>query len=837
MVAIRQSILRILKRWFSRYKPKPVAPQAVTATTPSLLSKLEHSSLFDADWYLANNTDVAAAGMSAALHYLHHGAAEGRVPCPGFDEDYYLSQLKVPHGYASAFLHYVAEGEDAGLKPYRTWSNEPWWWQLPANPALQADIAALLQRLHQHRAVMVVIPVFNAVKELERCVQALSVYHSGVAKVILVDDASPDEAVSQFLAKLKVNPWFYCVKNASNLGFSGAVNRGMALAAEFDSSADVVLLNSDTEVTAGWLRQMRYAAYHADNIATVTPVSNNAGAFSVPQTGDNTMPDAFDIHRFSRVLAQGGSADYPQVPTGHGFCLYIRRVALDALGYFDAEAFPRGYGEENDFCMRAQRAGWVHVIAPRAFVYHQRSASFGADKTMLLAQGRQIIDLRYPEYGALVRSAFSAEPVINMRKRAALLAALPAKQALQIKPRVLFVISTRSGGTPQTNQDLMQALAAQVECFVLHSDSNTVTLQHYAEGIYTDLQQHRLIEPVQAVSHVSAEYDTVVAGWLLQWAIELVHVRHLAWHSLGLLQLVKNLDLPLVHSFHDFYTLCPSVKLLDENNTYCAASCTSSTGQCKHELWPVEAFSELKHNQVYNWQQLFASQLKLCDAFVTTNSQAKALILDKYPQLNSTPFSVIEHGRDFTRWDSLACEPVAGEKIRVLCPGNISVAKGLALIAELADVYADTLEIHILGKVSNELVLPANVVQHGGYAREQFLTYVSAIKPHCGAVLSVWPETWCHTLTELWAAGVPVIGLPFGAVAERIHQHGGGWIVPGGSIENLAEVVLHQVATSWKQKQQAVLNWQQQYGKQQTCRNMALQYLSLYKSVMFTTKS
>lgn len=822
--------MMLFKRLFKRRKPAAEASPAEPAQ--QLLAKLERSSLFDANWYLQHNPDVATAGMAAAVHYLHHGAGEGRLPGPRFDEDYYLSQLMVPHGYPSAFLHYIAEGEDAGLKPYRCWTNEPWWWQLPANPALQTDIAALQQRLHQHRAVIVVIPVFNAVKELERCVQALSVYHSGVAKVILVDDASPDEAVSLFLTKLQANSWFYSVKNQHNLGFSGTVNRGMALAVELDSQADVVLLNSDTEVTAGWLRQLRYAAYSADNIATVTPVSTNAGAFSVPQAGDNPIPDAFDINSFGRICAQGGSSNYPQVPTGHGFCLYVRRVALDALGYFDAEAFPRGYGEENDFCMRALRAGWLHVIAPRAFVYHQRSASFGADKTALLAQGRQVVDQRYPEYTALVRSAFSAEPVVNMRKRVALLAALPVNQAKQVRPRVLFVISTRSGGTPQTNQDLMQAVAPELECFVLHSDSCTITLQHYAEGIYTDLHQHRLNEPVQPASHVNAEYDVLVAGWLLQWTIELVHVRHLAWHSLGLLQLVKTLGLPLVHSFHDFYTLCPSVKLLDENNTYCAASCTPSNGRCKHELWPDDAFSALKHNQVHDWQQLFAQQLKFCDAFVTTNNQAKDLILKKYPQLNTKPFQVIEHGRNFTDWQNHACKPSVGEKIRMLCPGNISVAKGLALIAELATRYADQLEVHILGKVSNELVLPQNVIQHGGYARDQFLTRVNEIKPHCGAVLSVWPETWCHTLTELWAAGLPVLGLPFGAVAQRIQQHGGGWVAEGASVEQIAALLFTTGFTAdWQRKQQAVLNWQQ-LGKIQSCRYMAQQYLTLYGSLL-----
>src|SRR3712207_8814600 len=53
------------------------------------------------------------------------------------------------------------------------------------------------------------------------------------------------------------------------------------------------------------------------------------------------------------------------ISTGNGFCMYIRRDCLDAVGMLDEEAFPRGYGEENDFCMRATRDGWINLVEDR----------------------------------------------------------------------------------------------------------------------------------------------------------------------------------------------------------------------------------------------------------------------------------------------------------------------------------------------------------------------------------------------------------------------------------------------------------------------------------------
>ena len=93
----------------------------------------------------------------------------------------------------------------------------------------------------------------------------------------------------------------------------------------------------------------------------------------------------------------------PEVPTGNGFCLYITRDAIDEIGLFDEASFPRGYGEENDFCMRALKAGYKNLIEDSTFVFHHRSASFGDEKTLLSAAGSDALRSLHPEYKALVQ--------------------------------------------------------------------------------------------------------------------------------------------------------------------------------------------------------------------------------------------------------------------------------------------------------------------------------------------------------------------------------------------------------------------------------------------------
>jgi hypothetical protein len=91
--------------------------------------------------------------------------------------------------------------------------------------------------------------------------------------------------------------------------------------------------------------------------------------------------------------------------------MYIRRAALDQVGGFDAEAFGRGYGEENDFCLRATRLGWRHLAAPDTFVRHLGSVSFGEERASLVSQGLAAIEARHPGYQSLI-SRFIAQDLL-----------------------------------------------------------------------------------------------------------------------------------------------------------------------------------------------------------------------------------------------------------------------------------------------------------------------------------------------------------------------------------------------------------------------------------------
>tara|TARA_R110000868_G_scaffold208557_2_gene458090 strand:- start:26645 stop:32311 length:5667 start_codon:yes stop_codon:yes gene_type:complete len=281
--------------------------------------------------------------------------------------------------------------------------------------AVEATSNKPISILDAPRSVTIVVPVFNAFDATKACLESLKAQDdqpSGT-RILMINDASTDSRIAPLLETFAQLPHFDLLTNEHNCGYTRTINIGINWA----KGDDVVLLNSDAIVTKGWLRGLRCAAYSGATVATATAMSDNAGAFSFPvQNSPNPKPEGISFDDFANaIIAQTRRLSPVDVPTGSGFCMYIRRDAFDEIGSFDEEAFPRGYGEENDFCMRAIRAGLRNVISPYAYVFHVRSASFGEEKETLIKGAVDTVTARYPDYARLVKEAFGSDKMQALR--------------------------------------------------------------------------------------------------------------------------------------------------------------------------------------------------------------------------------------------------------------------------------------------------------------------------------------------------------------------------------------------------------------------------------------
>jgi GT2 family glycosyltransferase/glycosyltransferase involved in cell wall biosynthesis len=642
---------------------------------------------------------------------------------------------------------------------------------LPVPPPGPRFDPSTLERLDGAPPITVLIPVYNATTQVRRCVEALARNTSMPAEVLIIDDASTDEGTAELLRRYESLAGVTVVRNEENCGFTCTVNRGMG-----EAEGDVVLLNSDTEVGPRWLESLRTLAYSAAEIGSVTPLSDNAGAFSAPVVGErNSTPPGLGTDQVARLVAQTGRGIAPTTPTGSGFCLYLKREMIDDIGELDAERFPRGYGEENDYCMRARAAGWWHVVDDRTYVRHEREASFGAEKRELMEAGRKAVDGLHPTYTDDVRRFVRSEAMDEVR--ASIRFAFEHHAETAPRPRVLFVLHEGTGGTPATNEDLMRALDDDYDCFVLTSNSRTLRLRRYGRVPY-EVDAWELREPWRATDFSRPDFTEVAIEVLSTYAIELVHVRHLFKHTLDLPRVAKAMGIPTVVSFHDFYMACPTVHLLDDKDRYCGGTCTPGEGVCRRPSALLVDTPPLKHAWVNVWRESFGEILRDASALVTTSGHAREVYQRAYPDLTAR-FEVIEHGRDFAARQTTAERPRSDAPLRILVPGRLEFHKGSGYLARLKELDGEgRLEFHFLGPRPDDAALESLGFHHGPYERDEFVARAAKIRPAVVGIFSVWPETYCHVLTEAWAAGIPVVATDIGALGERVRARGGGWLVP-----------------------------------------------------------
>ena len=377
---------------------------------------------------------------------------------------------------------------------------------------------------HEIYTVDIVIPVFNALAEVQACLKSV-VEHSKPydIEIIVVNDGS-DAETSYWLERFAADSeQCRLINNPQNLGYTKSVNVGFRAA-----RADyVVALNSDTIVTPRWIQSLLRCARSAPRIGIVGPLSNAASWQSVPDLYDsnnqfavNEIPQGFTLEAFSELVSGASARSYPQVPFVNGFCFMVSRAVIDEIGFFDEQAFPAGYGEENDYCIRAAKAGFTLAIADDCYVYHVKSASFGHEKRKELAKAgsmalKEKYGRHYVEEAAAAIRASSALDDIRVRVRNSLPLKAAGEKSIRARkniPSILFLlpVSGGGGGVHSIVQECMGMQALGVDARI------AVPKKHVEKyfAVYADIDsREKLFLPFETseLAEVCADYDVVIA--------------------------------------------------------------------------------------------------------------------------------------------------------------------------------------------------------------------------------------------------------------------------------------------------------------------------------------
>ena len=255
----------------------------------------------------------------------------------------------------------------------------------------------------------VIIPVFNAFEHLQACLESVADAEHG--DVLLIDDASSDERIQSLLDEwLNGSPARSLLSNDRNRGFVFSINRGIS-----HVPGDVVLLNSDTLVTPGWLENLADCLASDPDIATATPWSNNGEIVSFPHFCIAGPVPEKPAH-LAAAMRSAGSPVYPGLPTAVGFCMAISRQAIERVGLFDEQTFGRGYGEENDFSMRVIAEGMKNVLCDNAYVAHHGGGSFSPLGLRPDSGSMRRLLGKHPHYQGLIEDFIRKDPLQGRRQ-------------------------------------------------------------------------------------------------------------------------------------------------------------------------------------------------------------------------------------------------------------------------------------------------------------------------------------------------------------------------------------------------------------------------------------
>ncbi|WP_082172935.1 glycosyltransferase [Methylobacterium platani] len=744
-----------------------VDPDEPDAETRAVIAAIAPE--FDENYYLSSYSDVREAGINALFHYAQYGWKEGRNPSELFWVDYYRSRYieDVP-ATVDPLYHYVTEGRALGLKP-NPYGTELW--PEPTAPTREEWAAARPAADLASAEVVVVIPVYKGYEETLRAVHAvLASPQASRFALLVVNDRGPLPELNDALAALAEQGLFLYVENGTNLGFVASVNKALALC----ETKDVILLNSDAIPYGDWVDRMLWHARANPDAATITPLSNNATICSYPQFDfNNRIQLELTLPELDACASACNRRLSSEIPTGVGFCFYMRRSIIDAIGAFDAETFGRGYGEENDFCLRARKAGYRNLLAHDVFVYHSGGASFDNTFTKNMAEIEKRLLGKHPDYTSQMLSYVAADPAREARIRLDLF-----RLARSLGPKtVVFVTHNRIGGIVTHIRGLADRLAR---------DGHEVVILKVAaeQSIRIEcLPDSSRAIPISACDTLQIDgQDHLIAAFLEWLGPVLTHVHSfvgLDWASTERMMAIVRAAGPYAFTLHDYAAVCHRNDLVTPLDRFCGLPDAEGCRRCI-------AIDHRSHGVADPAVRREAYARFLADAAVVL-SPSHDIARRLAPHLPGSRITVRPHEETLEarprRVDAAAegtTEPPA--PLRIAALGGVGPHKGSNILHDLAtDARLRKLPIRyeVVG-YSNipDRLAALDVPETGAYASdEEAIDLLHERRIDLVLIASIWPETYCYTLSLALAAGVPPVVFDLGAPAERLRARGDGVIV------------------------------------------------------------
>lgn len=223
--------------------------------------------------------------------------------------------------------------------------------------------------------ICIVIPMFGKPELTDRCIEFCNENAGVPHDIIVVDDCSGEPYVVDKEKLLPDQEWTHglsVLRLPENQGFTGAANAGILWCG--DRYAYIHLMNNDTEARENFLKILYDVLEKEAGIGI-------AGSARIVQHEDKNVYElvAADlVSGFHTFVDEAGHKKLPELIHAHWFPLcsaMIRHELIREIGLLDKRM--RMWCSDNDFCVRANFAGWNTTLVPASVVYHIHQATTG----------------------------------------------------------------------------------------------------------------------------------------------------------------------------------------------------------------------------------------------------------------------------------------------------------------------------------------------------------------------------------------------------------------------------------------------------------------------------
>jgi len=636
----------------------------------------------------------------------------------------------------------------------------------------------------------IIVPIYNAYEFTEECIKSVIKYTDlNIHTLVLINDKSPDLSISPMLQKYQKENQdknIVVLENEENIGFVKTVNKGMQY-----SENDVILLNSDTEVTKNWTEKIQTCAESNPYIATVTPLTNNGTICSVPNFGiDNELPDHMSLEEYAEMIETISQNRYPELTTANGFCMYIKREIIEEIGFFDEETFGKGYGEENDFCYRALDHGYIHVLCDNTFIYHKGTQSFKKEnmtetRMALIQEHMKLLREKHPIYVQKTDQFIANNPLRDIQENVQL------NLDIYGKKRILYLVNEwklnmeMTGGTSLHIKDLiLKNQQEKIASFVLAPEQ--ADLERFKLYLYTDKEAKEVasfkLDSCQygQVHYTNQNYRKMLNMLFDTFQFDLLHVHHFLFQTFDAIEIAKEKGIYSILSLHDLYMICPSVNMVYQDK-FCEIDPKKDCRKCLHDRLGVNS------DILKNWRKNCKRVLEKFDKIIVPSENTKEQYQKFYPDIT---MEVVEHGVEVIPVKEK--EQKEKDTFDIAFVGAMAIHKGSLILKELIKKSKhENIRIHLFGKPNDEFLSKSadHYINHGPYTRGELPQLLKDHQIDLVCIFATWPETYSYTLTECYMAKVPILTFNIGAVGDRIQKDQLGWVMNFENSDKILEKI------------------------------------------------